>query len=92
VIFLKAGRVPSPPKEVAPDEAQAGASKSSKSGKLRLLMKEREDVASRLGELDYLIWALEEIYRRAPVKESLSPYGTLVPRGSLTNEGGKLQP
>jgi hypothetical protein len=54
-------------------------------------MKEREDVASRLAELDYLIWALEEIYRRAPVKAPFSPSGTVVPRGSLTTEGGKAQ-
>jgi hypothetical protein len=79
-------------REVAPDETHAGASKSSKSGKLRLLMKEREDVASRLVELDYLIWALEEIFRREPVKMPPSLSGTLVPQGSLTKEGGKPQP
>jgi hypothetical protein len=65
---------------------------ASRPGKLRLLMKEREEVASRLSEIDYIIWALEEIYRKEPAKEPLSISGTLVPRGSLSNEGGKPQP
>jgi len=81
----------SPPREVAPDETHATASKSFKSVELRLLMKEREDDAARLVALDYRIWVLEEIYRRAPVKAPLSLSGTLVPRGSLTTDGGKHQ-
>jgi hypothetical protein len=51
----------SPPREVAPDETHAEASKSFKSVELRLLMKEREDVASRLVALDHRIWALEDV-------------------------------
>jgi hypothetical protein len=90
--YLKAAKLPSSPRVGAPDETHAGASKSSRSGKLRLLMMEREDVASRLAELDYVIRALEEIYRREPEKMPLSQSGTLVPEGSLTNEGGKPQP
>ncbi|MDA4126246.1 MAG: hypothetical protein OK452_03445 [Thaumarchaeota archaeon] len=89
---MKASRLNSPPGEVAPDETHAAASKSSKSGKLRLLMKEREDVVSRLVVLDYRIWVLEEIYRREPEKSRPSLSGTLVPQGSLTTEGGKVQP
>ncbi len=88
---MKAAQLPSSPKGGAPDGTHAEAPTSPKSGKLRLLMKEREDVASRLVEIDYEIWALEEIYRREPVKAPPSLSGTLVPQGSLTNKGGKPQ-
>ncbi|HLQ06947.1 MAG TPA: hypothetical protein VK126_04270 [Nitrososphaerales archaeon] len=89
---MKAARKPSSEREIALDETHAGATKSFKSGKLRLLMQEREGVASRLVELDYMIWALEEIYRKEPVKMRPSLFGTPVPQGSLTTEGGKAQP
>ncbi|MDA4119336.1 MAG: hypothetical protein OK436_01995 [Thaumarchaeota archaeon] len=89
---MKASRMNSPPGEVAPDETLTAASKSLKSTELRLLMKEREDVVSRLVALDYRIWVLEEIYRRYPEKEPPSLSGTRVPQGSLTSEGGNPQP
>ncbi|HEV2138530.1 MAG TPA: hypothetical protein VGR53_06780 [Nitrososphaerales archaeon] len=88
---MKAARMNSPPREVAPDETHAAASKSFKSVELRLLMKEREDVVSRLVALDYRIWVLEEIYRREPEMSPPSIPGTPVPKGSLTSEGGKPQ-
>ncbi len=40
-------------------------SKSFRRAQLRLLMKEREDVASKLVDLDYSIWVLEELFREA---------------------------
>jgi hypothetical protein len=49
--------------EDAPEETIPGASATFKKVQLRLLMKEREDVVSRLVELDYAIWALEEHFR-----------------------------
>jgi len=55
-------------------------------------MKEREEVVSRLVELDYSIWVLEELFRTDPGNVPLSPSGTPVPQGSLTTDGGKDQP
>jgi hypothetical protein len=49
--------------EDAPEETIPGASATFKKVQLRLLMKEREDVVSRLVELDYAIWTLEEHFR-----------------------------
>lgn len=49
--------------EDAPEETVHGGSVTFKRAQLRLLMKEREDVASRLVELDYSIWAIEELFR-----------------------------
>jgi hypothetical protein len=49
--------------EDAPEETIPGASATFKKVQLRLLMKEREDVVSRLVELDYAIWILEEYFR-----------------------------
>jgi hypothetical protein len=49
--------------EDAPEETIPGASTTFKKVQLRLLMKEREDVVSRLVELDYAIWILEELFR-----------------------------
>ncbi len=49
--------------EEAPEETIPGASTTFKKVQLRLLMKEREDVVSRLVELDYAIWTLEEHFR-----------------------------
>ena len=49
--------------EDAPEETIPGASSTFKRVQLRLLMKEREDVVSRLVELDYAIWTLEEHFR-----------------------------
>ena len=49
--------------EDAPEETIPGASVTFKKVQLRLLMKEREDVVSRLVELDYAIWTLEERFR-----------------------------
>lgn len=47
-----------PAQEVVPE-----ASATFKKMQLRLLMKEREDVVSRLVEMDYTIWVLEEYFR-----------------------------
>jgi hypothetical protein len=49
--------------EDAPEETIPGASATFKKVQLRLLMKEREYVVSRLVELDYAIWTLEEHFR-----------------------------
>ena len=49
--------------EDAPEETIPEASVSFKKVQLRLLMKEREDVVSKLVELDYAIWTLEEFFR-----------------------------
>jgi len=49
--------------EVVPDETDPDSSRSFKSIRLRLLMKEREDVMKRLVQLDYSIWVLEEFFR-----------------------------
>jgi len=49
--------------EDAPEETIPGVSAAFKKVQLRLLMKEREDVVSRLVELDYAIWTLEEHLR-----------------------------
>ena len=49
--------------EDAPEETIPGASATFEEEQLRLLMKEREDVVSRLVELDYAIWILEEPFR-----------------------------
>ncbi len=49
--------------ELTPEEILYEESKSFKTALLRLLMKQREDVARRLIELDFDIWALEEFFR-----------------------------
>lgn len=49
--------------EDAPEETITEATGSFKKVQLRLLMKEREEVVSKLVELDYTIWALEEYFR-----------------------------
>ena len=54
-----------PEVEDAPEETIPGASTTFKKAHLRLLMKEREDVVSKLVELDYTIWTLEEFFRAA---------------------------
>jgi hypothetical protein len=46
-----------------PEETIPGASATFKGVHLRLLMKEREEVVSKLVELDYQIWTLEEFFR-----------------------------
>jgi hypothetical protein len=48
---------------VAPDECESENSTLFKSVRLRLLMKEREDVARALMNLDFSIWVLEEQLR-----------------------------
>jgi hypothetical protein len=88
---LKTAQLPSAPREVAPEETHEEASMSFKRVQLRLLMKEREEVVSRLVELDYSIWVLEEMFRTNPENVPLSPSGTLVPKGSLTDEDSKVQ-
>jgi hypothetical protein len=80
------------PREVAPEETHDEVSRSFKSVQLRLLMKEREEVVSRLVQLDYSIWVLEELFRTDPANVPLSPSGTPVPQGSLTTKGGKVHP
>ena len=47
----------------APEETIPGASATFKKVQLRLLMKEREHAVSKLVELDYTIWTLEEFFR-----------------------------
>ncbi len=54
---------PLPRAETAPEDSNMEASKPFKTIELRLLMKEREDVVSRLVQLDYSIWVLEEFFR-----------------------------
>ncbi len=49
--------------EVAPEETDPDASRSFRKVQLRLLLKEREDVVSRLVNLDDTIWTLEEYFR-----------------------------
>lgn len=49
--------------EDAPEGIIPGTSETFKEVQLRLLMKEREGVVSRLEELDYAIWTLEEHFR-----------------------------
>jgi hypothetical protein len=51
------------PIEVAAEATTPEVSTSFKRVQLRLLMKEREDAAVRLVELDYAIWVLEEQFR-----------------------------
>lgn len=47
----------------SPEETIPWAGRAFKTVQLRLLMKEREDVVSRLAEFDHAIWALEEYFR-----------------------------
>ena len=56
--------------EDAPEETIPGASATFKTVQLRLLMKEREDVVSKLVELDYKIWTLEEYFREGGPDEA----------------------
>lgn len=49
--------------EDAPEVTIPETSATLKKAQLRLLMKEREGVVSRLVELDYAIWTLEEFFR-----------------------------
>jgi hypothetical protein len=55
---MKAEKPILPTLEVTPE-----TTKSLRSTQLRLLMKEQEDMVSRLVELDYAIWELEELFR-----------------------------
>ena len=59
--------------EDAPEETIPGASATFKTVQLRLLMKEREDVVSKLVELDYKIWTLEEYFREGAPAEACPP-------------------
>jgi hypothetical protein len=56
----KAGNVP----VEVPWESIPEASMTFREVHLKLLMKEREDTLSRLVDLDYALWALEEHFRR----------------------------
>ena len=49
--------------EDAPEEAVPDPSDAFKEVQLRLLLREREQVASRLIRLDFAIWAIEEFFR-----------------------------
>jgi hypothetical protein len=70
------------PPDVSPEEAIEEASRSFNYVELRLLMKEREDLAKQLLEIDWSIWKFEEYFRTSP----WPPYslGTAVPEGSLS--------
>jgi hypothetical protein len=54
------------PTDVSPEEALEDASKSFNYVELRLLMREREDLAKQLLEVDWNIWKLEEYFRTSP--------------------------
>ena len=49
--------------DTTPEEVIPEASRSFKTVQLQLLMKEREEAAAKLVELDYTIWVLEEYFR-----------------------------
>jgi hypothetical protein len=79
--------------EDAPEELLPEASRTFKQVQLRLLMKEREELFSRLVGLDYNIWVLEEFFRvNNPMLDPLSIIGTTVPKGSLSHQGGTPTP
>jgi hypothetical protein len=46
-----------------PGEDHPRAMKCFMAGRLRLVMEQREEVVSRLVDLDYQIWVLEEFFR-----------------------------
>lgn len=55
---METSRLKPAPVELATEEIPGEPSRSSKEARLRLLMKEREGVVSKLVELDYSIWVL----------------------------------
>ena len=62
---MTAGTTPTPLTSMSPEEAVEGATRSFNYVELRLLMKEREDLAKLLIEVDWNIWKLEESFRTA---------------------------
>lgn len=56
---MQKGEIGGPGAEGAPAETDPEAPASFRKVQLRLLMKEREGVVSRLVELDYTVWTLK---------------------------------
>ena len=61
---MKASKVPSSAESYS-WETNPEAWESIEAVQLRLLMKEREEAVTKLVELDYTIWVLEEFFRRS---------------------------
>ena len=72
-----------------PEGTLPEASRTFKTVQLRLLMKDREELFSRLVEIDFEIWVLEESFRVDDgTLNPVSTLGTAVPKRSLSCHGG----
>jgi hypothetical protein len=77
--------------EEAPEETTPEAAATFKKGQLRLPMAEREQVVSKLVELEHRTWALEGSSGPRTHDHRISRAETPVPTGSLSSEEGMVK-